>query len=143
MRLMLCAVLLALPATSLAATPEQDLVAREASWSKALVNHDMPMLKQIVAPDWTGQNQEGRRADRAQFLNGIASGEDKISSMTNHDVHARVIGDVAIVQGMNDEVSTHKGKSTSGTYSWTDVFQKRNGQWVAIASQNTPVHMTH
>jgi hypothetical protein len=44
-----------------------------------------------------------------------------------------------VVQGYDDETSSEKGKDTSGTYSWTDVFQKRNGHWVAVASQTTKV----
>lgn len=56
-----------------------------------------------------------------------------------HRAPLRFVGaDVAIVQGEDTETSTHKGKPSSGVYSWTDIFQKRNGRWVAIASQNTP-----
>ena len=32
-----------------------------------------------------------------------------------------------------------KGKDSSGTYSWTDVFQNRGGHWLAVASQTTKV----
>ncbi len=122
-----------------AATPSDELVAKEASWSKAMIAKDVPALKEIIAPDWIGQNQTGKSMTRAEFLSGLSSGEDKVSSMNNHDVHVRIVGDLAIVQGMDTEESTHKGASTSGTYSWMDVFQKRGGKWVAIASQNTPV----
>jgi hypothetical protein len=59
--------------------------------------------------------------------------------MSNHDVNVRVMRNVAIVQGMDDEKSSYKGKDGSGTYSWTDVFEKRGGKWVAIASQVTKV----
>lgn len=128
-----------LATASIAATPSDELIAKEASWSKAMVAKDMTALKEIIAPDWIGQNQTGKQTTRAEFLASIASGEDKSTSMTNHDVHVRIVGDLAIVQGMDDEVSTHKGASSSGTYSWMDVFQKRGGKWVAIASQNTPV----
>jgi len=128
-----------LATASFAATPADELVAREASWSKAMVAKDMDALKDIIAPDWIGQNQSGKQTTRAQLLESIASGEDKATSMTNHDVHVRIVGDLAIVQGMDTEVSTHKGASSSGTYSWMDVFQKRGGKWVAIASQNTPL----
>ena len=74
-----------------------------------------------------------------QKLTDMKAGENKSTSMTNHDVRVRIIGDVAIVQGMDDEKSTSKGKDVSGTYIWTDVFQKRSGHWVAVASQGSPV----
>jgi ketosteroid isomerase-like protein len=132
-----------LATASIAATPSDELIAREASWSRAMVAKDVAGLKDIIAPEWIGQNQSGKPLTRAEFLAGITSGEDKVSSMTNHDVHVRIIGDIALVQGMDTEVSTHKGVSSSGTYSWLDVFQKRAGKWVAIASQNTPVTAKH
>jgi uncharacterized protein (TIGR02246 family) len=121
-----------------APAPDQELIDMEAAWSKAVVSSDMAALNRIIAPDWHGQNQEGTRVDRAGLYKSMA--DDKVTAMTNHDVHVQFVGtDLAIVQGMDTETSTHKGKSTSGTYSWTDIFQKRDGHWVAIASQNTPV----
>jgi hypothetical protein len=43
------------------------------------------------------------------------------------------------VVGSDTEKSTYHGKDSSGQYSWTDVFVKRNGQWQAVASQSTKV----
>jgi len=61
------------------------------------------------------------------------------ASMTNHDVHVRLMHGIGIVQGMDDEKSTFKGKDTSGTYTWMDVFEMRDGKWQAVASQVTKV----
>jgi len=122
------------------ATPsgEQELIKMEEAWSKALVAGDKDALGRIIAPDWRMQNEVGVATDRDSYFKNF--GDNKFSAMTNRDVHVRFVGDdLAIVQGLDTETSTHKGKDTSGTYSWTDIFQKRNGQWVAIASQNTPV----
>jgi hypothetical protein len=119
-------------------TGEQELIKLEEAWSKALVAGDKAALGKMIAPDWRMQDERGTHTDRAGYFQHF--GEDKFSAMTNHDVHVRLIGsDLAIVQGLDDETSTHLGKSTSGTYSWTDIFQKRDGAWVAIASQYTPV----
>lgn len=117
---------------------EQELIRMEEAWSKALVAGDKEALNKIIAPDWKMQNERGVQTDRTSYFQHF--GENKFSAMTNHDVHVRFVGDdLAIVQGLDTETSTHLGKSTSGTYSWTDIFQKRDGQWMAIASQNTPV----
>ncbi|HET8611138.1 MAG TPA: nuclear transport factor 2 family protein [Sphingomonas sp.] len=139
---MACGCAAAVLATALpAAQPSDALVQREASWSKALVARDVPALKQIIAPDWTGQNETGKRTTRDQFLSLISSGKLRFSAMSNHDVRARVMGDMAIVQGMNSVKGTYQGKPINGEASWTDVFQKRGGRWVAVASQNTPVSL--
>jgi ketosteroid isomerase-like protein len=124
---------------SAAPDSKDELVKLEAAWSKASVAKDAAEVSKIVAPDWAGQNAGGKLMTRDKMLADMKSGVDAATSMTNHDVHVRLIGDIAIVQGSDDEKSTHMGKDTSGTYTWTDVFQKRAGHWVAIASQSTPV----
>jgi ketosteroid isomerase-like protein len=123
-----------------AATDAKDeLVGIEASWSKAIVAKDAATIGKIVAPEWTGQNSSGKSETKDKMLADLKAGVDSSTSMTNHDVHVRIIGDVAIVQGSDDEKTMHKGKDVSGTYTWMDIFQKRGGHWVAIASQSTPV----
>ena len=123
-----------------AANSEQELVNLEASWSKAIVARDAAALNRIVAPDWHGQGEKGKYLDRAAMVHDATTGADKVSAMSNHDVHVRFVGnDHAIVQGMDNETVTSKGKTATKVYSWTDVFEKRGGHWVAIASPNTPI----
>jgi uncharacterized protein (TIGR02246 family) len=118
----------------------QDLVNIESAWAKAAVARDAAALSRIVAPDWTGQNEHGKIMNRAAMIKRTVAGDEKLSAMTNHDVHVRFIGnDHAIVQGMDDESGVTKGKKVNEVYSWTDIYEKRGGHWVAIASQNTPV----
>ena len=119
--------------------PKAELVKLEADWSKASVAKDAAAVGRILAPDWTGQNSSGKIETREKALADMKAGKDVATSMTNHDVRVRIVGDIAIVQGADDEKSSHEGKDTSGTYVWTDIFQKRAGHWVAIASQSTQV----
>lgn len=123
-----------------AASGEQMLINEEAAWAKAMIARDGTTLNHIIGADWHGQDHSGKWVDRKTVVAGYLDGTDKISAMTNHDLHVKFVGnDVAIVQGMDNETSSYKGKPTSGTYSWTDVYQKRGGQWVAVASQVTQV----
>ena len=46
-------------------------------------------------------------------------------ALLRHLSRRRAFGSIAVVQGYDDETSSEKGKDTSGTYSWTDVFQKQ------------------
>jgi hypothetical protein len=50
-----------------------------------------------------------------------------------------VLGNVAFVQGFDDEESSYKGKPSNGTYNWLDVWEKRGGRWVSVATQLTRV----
>jgi len=140
-----CAILLAtaIPVAAANVSPEQQqLIDTEAGWSKAMVQKDAAAIGDIVGDDWMGQNDSGKTENKTDFLNDVKSGTIAVTSMSNHDVHVRVMRNIAIVQGMDDEKSSYKGKDGSGTYSWMDVFEKRGGKWVAIASQVTKVSTT-
>ena len=118
---------------------EQELIDLESTWSKATVQKDMATVASIVADDRMGQNESGKPEDKAHYLDELKSGKMASSSMTNHDVHVRLMHGMGIVQGMDDEKSTLKGKDSSGTYTWMDVFEMRDGKWQAVASQVTKV----
>jgi ketosteroid isomerase-like protein len=135
-----CAVVLLMTGSAVAAdmsATEQKLVDMEAAWSKAIVAKDTAAVSAIVADDWMGQNPGGKMEDKAGLLADMKSGTTAATSMANHDVHVRVMGNMAVVQGADDEKSTDKGKDVSGAYTWMDVFVNRGGKWVAIASQVT------
>ena len=118
---------------------EQELVDLENTWSKAMVQHDLATISSIVADDWTGQNDSGKVEDKMHLLDDIKSGKLSAASMTNRDVHVRIVRGIGIAQGSDDEKSMAKGKDTSGAYTWTDVFEMRDGRWQAVASQVTKV----
>lgn len=123
-----------------AANNPQDLISMEDAWAKAAVARDAAELARIVAPDWKGQNEKGKVMDRAGLIKEATAGEEKLTSMVNHDLHVTFLGtDHAVVQGMDDETGVRAGKPVKETYSWTDIYEKRDGKWVAVASQNTPV----
>ena len=138
------AIVFASATAALAAVPSankpQDLISLEAAWSKAAVARDAAALRRMVAPDWTGQDEHGKMINRAAMIKHTVADEGRLTSMTNHDVHVRFIGnDHAIVQGMGNVSGVSKGKKFDKVFSWTDIFEKRGGTWVAIASQDTPV----
>jgi ketosteroid isomerase-like protein len=136
-----CAVLMLMTGAAAAGKmmKEQELIDLESAWSKAMVQKDTATVASIVADDWMGQNDSGKMADKARLIDEIKSGKTSATSMMNHDVRVRMMRGMAIVQGMDDEKSTAKGKDTSGTYTWMDVFEKRDGKWQAVASQITKV----
>jgi ketosteroid isomerase-like protein len=120
-----------------ASSSEQELIDIETAWSKAIVAQDAAALSKILSPDWHVQNENVGWSDRAAAFKRLP--DEKVTSMTNRDVHVRITGDTAIVQGMDDEVDVVKGKPTKMVYSWTDIFQKQDGHWMAVASQDTPM----
>jgi Domain of unknown function (DUF4440) len=120
-------------------TAEKTINDSEAALGVAMIHKDLATLDRLVGADWTIQSDSGTTGTKAGFLDDVRSGALVIKSFRLHDVHVRVLGDVAFVQGFDDEVSSYKGKDNSGTYNWLDVWEKRDGRWVSVATQLTRV----
>ena len=123
-----------------AANNPQELINIENAWAKASVARDAATLNRIVAPDWHGQNHHGKYYDRAAMIHEVVTGQEKLTSEVNRDLHVRFLGNnFAAVHGMDDESGTMAGKKVNEVYSWLDLYEKRGGHWVAIASQSAKV----
>jgi ketosteroid isomerase-like protein len=131
-------------ASSFAATvtPDQKaLIDLETAWSKATVDGDARFVAGIMADDWVGQDDSGKPSTKALALADMKKA--KFTSMANHDVQVRIMGDVAIVQGADTQKGVDDGHDASGEYTWTDIWMKRDGKWVVVASQDSKVTPQH
>jgi ketosteroid isomerase-like protein len=108
----------------------------ERAWGTAFLHKDVTALSRILAADWRGQYPWGTR-NKMQALAALSSGNDTINTMTYGKMKVEIVGSMAFVMGSDDETSTADGRTTSGHYTWTDVFIKRGGRWQAVASQMT------
>src|SRR6266567_1333318 len=115
---------------------EQSLTQMERQWVEAAQKKDTATLDRILANDWVGQGPTGATT-KSEALADLKSGKGQLESITMGEMKVRVFGDSAVVTGSDDEKSSYKGKDTSGDYTWTDVFVKRQGRWQAAASQST------
>ncbi|RSL14974.1 uncharacterized protein DUF4440 [Edaphobacter aggregans] len=122
---------------------EKKITDFEASLGQAMIDKNIATLSNLVADDWTIQNDSGTIGTKAGFINDVKSGALVVTSFKLHDVHVRVLGNVAFVQGSDDEISSYKGKVNSGTYNWLDVWENRDGRWVSVATQLTKVETKH
>ena len=142
-RLLSVAAVLAISAASLLAQSEpsaQDLIrGYEEQLGAAMIQRDVPTLARLVGDDWTIQNDSGVTGTRDGFLSDIQSGKLVVKTFQLHDVRIRVFGNVAVVQGTDDEESVYDGKPSNGTYNWLDVWVQRDGRWTSAATQLTRV----
>jgi ketosteroid isomerase-like protein len=111
----------------------------ERDWSDAAKAGDTDKLSQIIADDWSGLGPDGVKLTKSAFIDSYKSGKSKLESFEFGPMDVKVLGNVAVVQGSDTEKSVTDGKDSSGKYSWTDVFAKRDGKWVAVRSQLTKV----
>jgi ketosteroid isomerase-like protein len=133
-------VLAASSAVADTASVQKEITSIETATAKAQVDKDIATLSGIIADDWVAQS-EGGKTTKASYLADIKSGKIASTSVKLHDVNIRVFGNIAVAQGEDTEKSTYAGKDVSGVYSWTDVFENRNGKWQLVVSQGSKLAM--
>lgn len=122
-----------------AAAVQQKIIGLEAALGEAMIHKDTATLNRLVSDQWTIQSDSGVMGTKSGFVGDVQSGALVVKVFKLHDLHVTVLGDVAFVQGFDDEESSYKGAINSGTYNWLDVWQRRDGQWVSLATQLTKV----
>lgn len=126
------------PEARSSAADERELIRLEHAYAKALIAKDRDFLMRFYASDWRGGNMMGFWS-KSTMLKAVLNERYVVRSMDVRDLKVRVLGDVAIVQGVDEETTSINGKDTSGKWSFTDIFAHRGGRWVAVASHTSEV----
>jgi ketosteroid isomerase-like protein len=141
--LTMCIGALALADTRIATEGERSaetLKQLERDWADAEKAADGAKIGRIVADDWAGVDNEGRKLTKEQLIARIKSGKDKTESVELGPMDVKVLGDAAVVQGSDIERGTANGEHTSVEIIWMDVFANRDGKWVCVRSQSARTH---
>jgi uncharacterized protein (TIGR02246 family) len=115
----------------------QTLQAIERAWLNAEKNHDATAFEKLVADDWIAISPDGKSQTKDERAAEIKTAH--VVSATLGEMKVRVFGDTAVVTGTDNEITMTDGKKSSDHYVWTDVFVKRNGKWLAVASQTAQI----
>jgi ketosteroid isomerase-like protein len=109
------------------------LLALNLDYVRSVQAGDVARFRQILADDFRGSMPDGTLLDKAAFLAQTAR-PVTISGLACHDVELRILGEVAIVHARTT-YTTADGRAAAGRY--TDVWAKRNGEWLAVAAHVT------
>jgi ketosteroid isomerase-like protein len=117
---------------------EPDAVAQleqlNAGYIRAFVESDAAWYDEHLAADFTCTLADGKRIDKAAFLERAAERPDR-DNLICDGIDIRPLGDVALVHGTTHYTLDGKPGSTS----YTDVWHLRDGRWLAVAAQLTRV----
>jgi len=115
------------------------ILALERNVADAFTKHNIPALNSAFADDINIITQTGDIINKQQLLQYV----NQINSVTVSDLQVKIKGNnnFAVVTGIELET----GKDSSGSaYSnksrFTDVLEKKNGQWTIFASQATSMN---
>lgn len=116
---------------------EQEVLKRLDNWIDALKRGDTTALNEIIADDFTIITSDGAQLNKEQDLEPIKSGDLKFEAIKTEGVKVFVYGKTAVVTGIAAFKIVYKGKASDIRERFFDVYQKRKGQWLVIASRST------
>jgi ketosteroid isomerase-like protein len=104
-------------------------------YTRAFVEADAAWYREHLAEDFVCTLGDGRRIDKAEFLS-TAGQAPTVADISFDEPRVRLMGDAALVHG-----ATHyTGKDGKrGTTVYTDVYERHDGRWLAVAAQLTRV----
>ncbi len=94
---------------------------------------DVRRFDEILSDDFVCSNPDGSLIDRAAFLAQTAR-PIAISGLEARDVDVRLMGDFAIIHARTT-YTLPNGEAGRGRY--TDIWARRNGQWLCVAAHVT------
>ena len=101
---------------------------------RAFVEADVAWYDEHLSADFTCSLADGRRIGKGEFLARVAEGPG-VTDVRYDEIDVRPLGDVALVHGVTHYV---RGGAPASTR-YTDVWERRNGRWQAVAAQLTAV----
>jgi ketosteroid isomerase-like protein len=106
-----------------------------AQYIHSVVHSDVARFTAILADDFLCTNPDGSLIDKPQFL-GQTAIPVSFTDFDVDDLRIRVLGDVAIIHGRT-RFALKDGRRGRGQY--TDVWEKRQGRWLAVSAHVTRV----
>ena len=104
-----------------------------ADYVRSVEAADVEWFERHLTADFMNSNPDGTLIDKAGFLAQIGRGSSAIH-LRAEDVRIRVMGDLAIIHARTT-FTTRDGRSGSGRY--TDIWSRRNGEWLCVAAHVT------
>ncbi|WP_341834607.1 nuclear transport factor 2 family protein [Chitinophaga pollutisoli] len=108
-----------------------------ADWIQAYPEKDTATIHRIVADDLVMINAAGARISKKDLIKNVAKPAMPITSAMIDNVEITVKGNIGIVVAVVEFTMTQNGKETTVKNNYMDVYEKRDGRWIAIAAHVT------
>ncbi|HEX6966434.1 MAG TPA: nuclear transport factor 2 family protein [Gemmatimonadaceae bacterium] len=114
----------------------QSVLNLEQAWIRAIAQRDTSTVACILADDFLDTSWQGVLRSKRDQIHGLAKQPPRYTPHYS-DWRVHLYGNTAVVRGLN--VMTDSRGHEVGRLRFTDVFAYRDGQWQAVAAQETMV----
>ena len=122
-------------------TARTQVIALEKAWNQAYKAGDTKALASILDDSLVLVEDDGSLQTKPEFLAGIKKPTANQEQVAPESLTVRVFGNTAIAIGVIAVKESKGGKSVIRRERFIDTWINRNGTWICIATDATP--MTH
>ena len=138
------AMVLALVALSSSAQDQEtaardQVLALEKAWNQAYKAGDTKALSSILDNSLVLVEDDGSLKTKSEFLASVKSSNVNAEQVAPESLTVRVFGNTAIAIGVIAVKETKGGKTVSHRERFIDTWINREGKWVCIATNATPM----
>ena len=138
--LITCLMVVGLATAGFGGSAETELKAIEQQWLDAYMKGDAAFLKTLLAEDYTIVEPDGTVTTKAEDIKAVTDKKFVLKTATMSDFKCRMLGDNhAVITAALKMSGSADGEEFSGDYRATDVFEKKDGKWMAVAGQLTKI----
>jgi hypothetical protein len=112
-----------------------ELVELSHDLARAVVEHDVESLEQMLASEFTLQGAAGQ-LDREEFL-AAAAGPYEIEEFSYEEIDPEVYGNTAVLVSRYRQVARLEGRDLSKRMNVTDIWTRRQGRWQIVRRHAT------
>lgn len=98
--------------------------------ASAIQRRDLPELAPLLDTDLVQMQAGAGERSKAAFLEAVASFDGAIERLTLSDLRVRLLGDAAVVTGVQRATVRTLSGRVEGATAFVDVFVRRGGEWL-------------
>ncbi len=120
-------------------TATSKILALENVWNQAEENGDVRALELIFDNGLVYIDEDGSSLTKAQFLFRAKGKGSQLQSLVTQTTSVQVYGEAALVVGTYRAKGIQAGKRYQREGRFIDTWVFKNGTWVCVAAQATPI----
>jgi ketosteroid isomerase-like protein len=136
---LMCALALPAAAQQDEATARAQVLALEKLWNQAYKTGDVNALSALLDNSLVLVEDDGALRTKSEFLASVKAANVNEEQVAPESLTVRVFGNTAIAIGVLAVKATKGGKPVVHRERFIDTWLNRNGSWICIATDATPI----
>lgn len=115
------------------------IVALEKAWNQAYKAGDTHALSDLLDDKIVLINDDGSIQTKREFLDSVKATDSQEQQVSPESLTVNVYGNTAIATGVFRATGVDAGKHYSRRERFVDTWVSKNGKWVCVATNATPI----